>query len=239
MVFSQVYNDWNQHWECLLLIGLQNIEEVVILEEAHGSVCNLQMDATNALDDSLEQSRNEMFNLVNFTNFKNFLELGQEQSFLDAVGKRPKFEKSFEKGNSQSSILGQEEHGASKKLLIELRAGLDLVEGNDDVLEEDDVLISKWNCKTTDDTCQDVKKLSCTVELVIFVNESKKAFIHCLSNHLSSGNQFGVQFMKDVFQVISLNGLFGIKELQKFLHELRSDVYFQRSYFNCLINYKL
>ena len=113
------------------------------------------------------------------------------------------------------------------------------MEGNDDVLEEDDVLISKWNCKTTDDTRQDVKKLSCTVELVIFVNESKKAFVHCLSNHLSSGNQFGVQFMKDVFQVVSLNGLFGIKELQKFLHELRSDVYFQRSYFNCLINYKL
>jgi len=47
------------------------------------------------------------------------LKLCQEQSLLDAVGKRPELEQSFEKRNSQSSILSQKEHGASQKLLIE------------------------------------------------------------------------------------------------------------------------
>jgi len=55
MVFSQVDNDRNEHGERLLFVSLQNIEEVVILKEAHSSVSNLQMNTTDTLDNSLEK----------------------------------------------------------------------------------------------------------------------------------------------------------------------------------------
>ena len=54
MVICKIDNDWNQHGEGLVFIGLEDVEEVIILEETHGSISYLQMDATNASDDSLE-----------------------------------------------------------------------------------------------------------------------------------------------------------------------------------------
>ena len=78
VIFGQVDNDWYKHWESLLLVGLQDVEEVVIFEEAHGSVSDLQVNAANALDDPLEQLRNQMLNFVDFANFKDFLQLCQE-----------------------------------------------------------------------------------------------------------------------------------------------------------------
>ena len=106
MVLGQFNDDWNQHWECLLFVSLQDVEEVVILEEAHCSIRNLEMDTTNASNDSLEKSWDQVFNLVNFTYFKNFLEFSQEESFFDAVCKRPILEKTFKKWNSHGPILG-------------------------------------------------------------------------------------------------------------------------------------
>ena len=73
MVFSEVNDDWNQHWESFLFVVLKDIEEVVILEEAHGTVSNLQVDTTDALNNSFEKSWDKMFNLVDLTNFKYFL----------------------------------------------------------------------------------------------------------------------------------------------------------------------
>ena len=55
MVLCQVYDDRDKHRERLVLVRLQDVEEVIILKEAHSSVSYLQMDATNALDNSLEQ----------------------------------------------------------------------------------------------------------------------------------------------------------------------------------------
>ena len=89
MVFSQVNDHWYQHRECLFLIGFKNIKEIVILEEAHGSVSNLEMDTSNALDDSLEEPWDQMIDLVDLTNLKDFLKFGQEEGLLDAVGKWP------------------------------------------------------------------------------------------------------------------------------------------------------
>jgi hypothetical protein len=54
MVIGEVYDYWNEHWEGLVLVGLQDIQEVVIFEEAHGSIGYLQMNTTNASNDSLE-----------------------------------------------------------------------------------------------------------------------------------------------------------------------------------------
>ena len=91
VVFGEVDDDGNEHWESLLLVSLQNVQEVIVLEEAHRSVCHLEMDSTDAFHDSLEKSWDEWINLVNLTHFKDFLELGQKECFLDAIGERPVF----------------------------------------------------------------------------------------------------------------------------------------------------
>ena len=51
MVLSEVDDDRNQHWESFVLISLKDIQEVVVLKEAHCSVGNLEMDSTDAFDD--------------------------------------------------------------------------------------------------------------------------------------------------------------------------------------------
>ena len=78
MVLGQVYDDRDKHRERLVLVRLQDVEEVIILKEAHSSVSYLQMDATNALDNSLEQLWNQVLNLVDFAYFEYFLKLCQE-----------------------------------------------------------------------------------------------------------------------------------------------------------------
>lgn len=55
MVLSQIDYDRNKHWECLFLVSLKDIKEVVVFKETHGSVSNLQMDTSNALNNSLEK----------------------------------------------------------------------------------------------------------------------------------------------------------------------------------------
>lgn len=89
VVLSQVDDDGHQHWEGLLLVRFEDVQEVVILEEAHGSVSDLQVDTANALHNPLEELGDQVLNLVDFADLKHFLELGQEQGFLDAVGERP------------------------------------------------------------------------------------------------------------------------------------------------------
>lgn len=95
MVFSEVNNHRYKHWESLVLVGLQDGEEVVILEEAHGSIGYLQMGASNAPHNSSEKWSDEWLNLLNLTNLKHFLQFRQEKSFLYAIGKRPEFEEAF------------------------------------------------------------------------------------------------------------------------------------------------
>ena len=79
------------------------------------------------------------------------------------------------------------------------------MEGNDDIFEEDDVLISKWNSESTDYTSQYVKKLSCSIEFMVFMDKCKETLVHCFSDHFSPWNQLCVKFMKNVFKVISLD----------------------------------
>ena len=54
VIVSQIDYNWYQHWESLIFIGLQDIKEVIVLEEAHGSISDLQVDTTDALDNALE-----------------------------------------------------------------------------------------------------------------------------------------------------------------------------------------
>ena len=114
VVLSEVNDDWNEHGEGLVLVGFQNVQKVVIFEEAHSSIGDLEVDAADALDDPLEELVNEVIDFVDFTDFQYLLELSQEEGLLDAIGERPVLEEALKKRDGQSSIFGQEEHGASE-----------------------------------------------------------------------------------------------------------------------------
>ena len=95
VILGQVNDDRYQHWERLVFVGFQDIQEVVVLKEAHGSVSDLQVDTANALDDSLEELVDQMIDFVNFTDLEHFLEFGKEKSLLDAVSEGPVLEKTL------------------------------------------------------------------------------------------------------------------------------------------------
>jgi hypothetical protein len=124
-------------------------------------------------------------------------------------------------------------------LLVELGAGLDLVQGDDDVLEKDDVFISEWDSESTDDTGQNVQQFGSTVEFMGLVDQGEEALVDGLTDHLSTWHQLGIELVQNVLEVVSLDGLFRVEELKEFLHELWSDVHFQRSNFDGFINYEL
>ena len=54
VVLGEVHDDGHQHGESLVLICLQDVQEVVVFEEAHGSICHLQVVSPNALHDSFK-----------------------------------------------------------------------------------------------------------------------------------------------------------------------------------------
>lgn len=114
MIICKVYYDWDQHRESFVLVCLKNVEEIVILKEAHGSVSHLQMDASNASNNSFEELWNQVVNFINFAYLEDFLQFCQEQSFFDAIGERPVLKETFKQGNGEGSIFGQKEHGASQ-----------------------------------------------------------------------------------------------------------------------------
>jgi len=41
MSISNCTDDWNQHWEGLIFISLQDGKEIIILKEAHSSISDL------------------------------------------------------------------------------------------------------------------------------------------------------------------------------------------------------
>ena len=49
----------------------------------------------------------------------------------------------------------------------------------------------------------------------------------------------GIEFVKDVFEVVSFDGLFGVEELEELLHELGSHVDFERLHVDCLVDHQL
>jgi len=111
------------------------------------------MDTADAFHYPFKKFWNQVLDLIDFTHFQHFLKLGQEQGLLDAVGERPVLEQSFEQWNGEGPILGQEKHGAPEQLLVELRACLDLVQRNDDILKKDYMLFPQGDSEATNDTC--------------------------------------------------------------------------------------
>jgi len=68
------------------------------------------VNSTNALDNSFEELVDQSVDLIDFTNFQDFLEFGQEEGFLDTVSKWPIFQKSFQEWESKGSIFSKEQH---------------------------------------------------------------------------------------------------------------------------------
>ena len=73
VIFCEVYDDRYEHRESLMLVSFENVEEVVILEEAHGSISDLKMDTADAIYNPFKKPRDDRLYFVDFTNFKNFL----------------------------------------------------------------------------------------------------------------------------------------------------------------------
>jgi len=119
-VFVSEFGDHgHKHGESLVPVLFQDVEEVVILEEAHGAISDLQVNTADAFDNTLEESGDQVLNLVDLANLKYLLQLCQEESFLDTVGEGPVPQKAFQESNCEASIFGEEQHGAPEQLLIE------------------------------------------------------------------------------------------------------------------------
>jgi hypothetical protein len=67
------------------------------------------------------------------------------------------------------------------------------------------------------------------------MNEGEETLVNGLTNHFSAGHKFGVKLVKNVLQIVSLDGLFRVEELKEFLHELGRNVDLERSNFNGFI----
>ena len=104
------------------------------------------------------------------------------------------------------------------------------------IVEENDVFISQWYRKPTNNTSEDIKKFSSSIEFMTLVDEFEKTLVHGLSYHLSARYKFGIELVQNIFEVVSLNRLFCIEELKEFLNKLWSDVLFESFYFNGLMN---
>ena len=113
------------------------------------------------------------------------------------------------------------------------------MEGDNDGLEEVDVVFSQGDGETADDTSQNIQKFSSTVEFVVFVDKSVEAISDGLSDHFSSGDELSVESMKDILEIFSFSGFFGIEKLQKLLNEGVCNKNFQRFNINSIIHDKL
>ena len=130
VVFCKVHDDGDKHRESLVFVLFQNVEEVIVLKEAHGAVCHLQVIAADRAHDPLEEALNERLYLLDFADFKNLLQLRQEEGLLHTVGKWPVLKQTFKEGYGKGTVLSQEEHRAAKQLLVELTASLYFVQRN-------------------------------------------------------------------------------------------------------------
>jgi len=69
VVLCKVYNNWDEHGERLIFVSFENSEEIVIFEETHRSIRDLEVSTANAPDNSSEEWSDEWLYLINFTHF--------------------------------------------------------------------------------------------------------------------------------------------------------------------------
>lgn len=227
MSLSQMANDWDQKRESVRFVCFKDVQEVIVLEETHGSVSDLKVQSWNAFHKSFEDLWNVWLEFLHFTGFQNFDQFRNEHDLFWRVGKRPVLDKTVEQEQSERWVFGKEKHGASHEMFMEQVASLDLVQRNDNILEENDMLFSEWDSKPTDDTGKNVKQLRCTIELESLMDQRVEAIVDCLTNHFSSGHKFGIQAMKNVLEVLPFSWLLRVEKFEEFLDERWSDMHFE------------
>ena len=84
---------------------------------------------------------------MNLAGLKNLDQFANEHHFFRRVSERPVLDQAIEQEKTKGGVFGQEEHRASHEMLMEQVAGLDLVQRDDHVLEEDDVFLSEGYCE--------------------------------------------------------------------------------------------
>lgn len=57
----QVRNDWDKKRKCVRFVGFQDVEEVVVFEETHCTISNLEVETRNTFNKSFEDFRNVRF----------------------------------------------------------------------------------------------------------------------------------------------------------------------------------
>ena len=67
------------------------------------------------------------------------------------------------------------------------------MEGDDNILEEDYMLVSERDCKAGNNARKDIEKLSSAVEFMCFVNQGVEALVDGLSNHFPAGHQLDIK----------------------------------------------
>ena len=131
VVLREVDDHGHEHREGLLLVGLDDVQKVVILEETHGFarhvnrmefrqrlpgsntlyrlatiLAELQGDIPTALHDPLEQPRDQRLDLVHFADLDDRIQLSEEEDLLGAVGEGPVLQQALKEGDGESAVLG-------------------------------------------------------------------------------------------------------------------------------------
>ena len=92
-------------------------------------------------------------------------------------------------------------------MFVEEMTCLDLMQWDDNVLEEDNVLLSQGYCKSTDNTGKYIEQFRGAVELEGLMDQRVETVVDGFTDHFSSRNEFGIKAVKNVLEVLTLAGL--------------------------------
>ena len=232
-------DDGDEQGEGGVLLGLQDGQELVVLEEAHRPVGHLQLRAGNTLDQALEQLLDQGLQLGDFAHLEHLQHFGEEHDLLGRVAEGPVAQQSLHQQHRQLGVLAQEEHRAAQQLLVVEVAGLHFVQGDDHRLEEVHVLLAQGHREPTDYARQDVQELRGAVELEVLVGQRVEGVRDGLADHLAARDQLGVEPVQDVLEVLALARLLGVEQLQELLDEGVRDENAQRAHLRGLVHNQL
>jgi hypothetical protein len=106
--FSHMADDGYQQREGVGFVGLEDCQEVVIFEEAHGTISHLQVQPRNALHQPLKEFGNVGLQLLHLAGLQHLQNLSDKHYLLRGVCKGPVPEQSLQEQQSKSWVLGQE-----------------------------------------------------------------------------------------------------------------------------------
>ena len=86
------------------------------------------------------------------------------------------------------------------------------MERDDDILEEVNMLVTKRDCESWDDSSENIKNLSGAIELVFLVDKVIESVRKGFSDHFTTRDDLGVDLVKNGFEVLALIGLLRVKQ---------------------------